>query len=95
MSLPRPVIGDCTTCSGRGVYRDRQCRERTCAHRLGRILKTRETRVATPYGERSVFRDVRSGKRVMACPQRICLCAAGRAWKRALREQEQPQGVPV
>lgn len=73
----------CPTCCDFGTYLDSQCRDKTCAHRLGRFVEHREIRVQTPHGERWETKTVRYGNRVMRCPVRTCLCPAGRARRTA------------
>lgn len=63
----------CETCGGLGFYMDRQCLDKTCAHR-GRLVAMEQD-----------GKTIKKRRKVMDCPSRACLCPAGKSEREQLQ----------
>lgn len=73
----------CETCQDMGLYQDDRCKEKTCAHAKKCITKWKWVTVTSPNGQTGEKQiPAAYGGSIMPCPQRTCLCPAGKRYKR-------------
>ncbi len=76
----------CERCLDIGTYKHRRCTEKFCDHRKPRILSWKTVTSSRQVGGKLVQfeRQIpnRLGRPIMPCPIRVCVCKAGKTYKR-------------
>ena len=78
----------CTRCEDKGNYYDDRCRRDVCDHQKLEVLESKWVTTTDSEGNpKEKLMPTIFGDKIMECPLRICLCAAGKKYKLATAEK--------